>query len=272
MAGINRLGKAPPRPGSLRPPDPNRNKTLDVFSEGTEGDADYMRMVRDIEDTQGGQSGWLFGRGAFDKGDLLYLRDEEEKKRFKEEELRDSERMQFLRMQASTTAGLSQDLPPSVPARAPDKAVPRPHARPVASIVRVKGGKAGSAPAKRPPAAGSAPAAALAKRPRGAETPEAVPKPTSAAQNGHKQQEIDIDEGPGLAGLVGGYGSDDDEEDDEASDDGQQQQERHATDESRGAAAERRVHERQTEQLPGIDADDTVRGPKIAEEEPVDYD
>ena len=62
---------------------------------------------------------------AFDKGDLLYLRDEEEKKRFKEEELRDSERMQFLRMQASTTAGLSQDLPPSVPARAPDKAVPR---------------------------------------------------------------------------------------------------------------------------------------------------
>ena len=183
--------------------------------------------------------------------------------------------------------------------------------------MRVKGGKAGSAPAKRPPAAGSAPAAALAKRPRGAETPEAVPKPTSAAQNGHKQQEIDIDEGPGLAGLVGelcassvftvttsgllvgvhgacsqycagsrqaiqapndlyalsgGYGSDDDEEDDEASDDGQQQQERHATDESRGAAAERRVHERQTEQLPGIDADDTVRGPKIAEEEPVDYD
>ena len=60
---------------------------------------------------------------AFDKGDLLYLRDEEEKKRFKEEELRDSERMQFLRMQASTTVGLSQDLPPSVPIRAPDKAV-----------------------------------------------------------------------------------------------------------------------------------------------------
>lgn len=46
--GINRLGKAPPRPGSLRPPDPNRNKTLDVFSEGTEGDADYMRMVQDV--------------------------------------------------------------------------------------------------------------------------------------------------------------------------------------------------------------------------------
>ena len=48
LQGINRLGKAPPRPGSLRPPDPNRNKTLDVFSEGTEGDADYMRMVQDV--------------------------------------------------------------------------------------------------------------------------------------------------------------------------------------------------------------------------------
>lgn len=42
---------------------------------------------------------------AFDKGDLLYLRDEEEKRRFKEEELRDSERAQFLRMQAGSGAG-----------------------------------------------------------------------------------------------------------------------------------------------------------------------
>jgi hypothetical protein len=40
---------------------------------------------------------------AFDKGDLLYLRDEEEKRRFKEDELRDSERAQFLRMQASSS-------------------------------------------------------------------------------------------------------------------------------------------------------------------------
>ena len=32
---------------------------------------------------------------AFDKGDLLYLRDEEEKRRFTEMELRDSEQQQF---------------------------------------------------------------------------------------------------------------------------------------------------------------------------------
>ena len=183
--------------------------------------------------------------------------------------------------------------------------------------MRVKGGKAGSAPAKRPPAADSAPAAALMKRPRGGETAEAVPKQTSAAQNGNKQQEVDIDEEPGLAGLLGelcasslsdgyckgsssgcawsvsqysagsrqavhafsasyalsgGYGSDDDEEDNEASGDGKQPQEKHATNESRGAHAEQRAHERQMEQLPSINVDDTVRGPRIAEEEAVDYD
>lgn len=46
--GINRLGKAPPKPGTLRPPDPNKYRTVDMFSEGTEGDADYMRMVQDV--------------------------------------------------------------------------------------------------------------------------------------------------------------------------------------------------------------------------------
>ncbi|KAA6423706.1 hypothetical protein WJX79_005049 [Trebouxia sp. C0005] len=104
MAGINRLGKAAPKPGSLRPPDPNRRQDLDLFSEGAETDADYMRMVHDIEDTQQNQSGWLFGRGAFDKGDLLYLRDEEEKRRFTEMELRDSERQQFMKERARIEA------------------------------------------------------------------------------------------------------------------------------------------------------------------------
>lgn len=55
---------------------------------------------------------------AFDKGDLLYLRDEEEKKRFKEEELRESERLQFLRMQAST--GIPKEVPMSLPPKPPN--------------------------------------------------------------------------------------------------------------------------------------------------------
>ena len=48
IQGINRLGKAAPKPGSLRPPDPNRRQDLDLFSEGAESDADYMRMVHDV--------------------------------------------------------------------------------------------------------------------------------------------------------------------------------------------------------------------------------
>ncbi len=48
MQGINRLGKGAPKPGSLRPPDPNRRQDLDLFSEGAETDADYMRMVHDV--------------------------------------------------------------------------------------------------------------------------------------------------------------------------------------------------------------------------------
>ena len=41
---------------------------------------------------------------AFDKGDLLYLRDEEEKRRFTEMELRDSERQQFIKARAKIEA------------------------------------------------------------------------------------------------------------------------------------------------------------------------
>ena len=91
--------------------------------------AELLLLVQ-IEDTQQNQSGWLFGRGgkvfahtptayrsagccheliqcafaAFDKGDLLYLRDEEEKRRFTEMELRDSERQQFMKERARVEA------------------------------------------------------------------------------------------------------------------------------------------------------------------------
>jgi hypothetical protein len=50
--GINRLGKAPPRPGSLRAPDRNRNLTLVQYSGKDEEDIlkdkDYQRTVRDV--------------------------------------------------------------------------------------------------------------------------------------------------------------------------------------------------------------------------------
>lgn len=48
--GINRLGKGPPKPGTFRPPDPNKFRTIDMYAEGTEGDIDYQRMVSDVSD------------------------------------------------------------------------------------------------------------------------------------------------------------------------------------------------------------------------------
>lgn len=54
---------------------------------------------------------------AFDKGDLLYLRDEEEKRRFKETELRDSERIRFQALRAGVDS--HRDPPGPAPAPAP---------------------------------------------------------------------------------------------------------------------------------------------------------
>lgn len=102
MAGINRLGKGVlGKPGRvMHAPDLNRNRTLDFFSEETgklESDRDYQRTVQDIEDAAQTQ-GWLFSRGAFDKTDLLYLRDAEEKSRHTEMELHDKEVMAYARL------------------------------------------------------------------------------------------------------------------------------------------------------------------------------
>ncbi|BDA40823.1 hypothetical protein COCOBI_01-4770 [Coccomyxa sp. Obi] len=209
MAGINRLGKAPPRPGSLRPPDPNRNRVLDIYSEGTEGDADYMRMVQDIEDAQQSQVGWLFGRGAFDKGDLLYLRDEEEKRRFKEEELRELERAQFLKLQA--VAGPGPDSLRAAAAPPPPRATQnqRSQAKFLASIVKVKGSKV-TLPAKRGAEGNAAPSGKRLK--------EEVP---SQPAQGSKQEEEE--EGPGLVGLLGDYGSEDEGGDSDRSNGGKEQ-------------------------------------------------
>ena len=55
------------------------------------------------------------GSAAFDKGDLLYLRDEEEKRRFKETELRDSERIRFMALRA----GADSHRDPSGPVPSP---------------------------------------------------------------------------------------------------------------------------------------------------------
>jgi hypothetical protein len=51
---------------------------------------------------------------AFDKGDLLYLRDEEEKRRFQEQELRESELRSFARMRQKTEALQNEQYDPDL--------------------------------------------------------------------------------------------------------------------------------------------------------------
>ncbi|KAK9805877.1 hypothetical protein WJX73_000138 [Symbiochloris irregularis] len=195
MAGINRLGKAPPRPGSLRPPDPNKYRTMDMYSEGGENDADYMRMVQDIEDTQQNHVGWLFGRGAFDKGDLLYLRDEEEKKRFIEKDQRENERTQFLAMRARENAEREAsllDLP-----KAREKA---PRVKQVAALIRVQPAKASAAqPAEPRDNADNDSQGPAAKRQRS----EAAGVPASPAAPAQSEAAADVS----LEELLGGYQS-----------------------------------------------------------------
>jgi hypothetical protein len=45
--------------------------------------------------------GWLFAKGAFDKGDLLYLRNEEERRKFVEQEQEFNERQAVRRVGAA---------------------------------------------------------------------------------------------------------------------------------------------------------------------------
>ena len=54
--------------------DPDRFRTIDSVPEGMEGDADYKRTVEELESGIMARAGWLASSGAFDKGDLLYLR------------------------------------------------------------------------------------------------------------------------------------------------------------------------------------------------------
>ncbi|GLC64877.1 hypothetical protein PLESTF_000216900 [Pleodorina starrii] len=80
-----------------------RFQTHTVASEGVELDDNYQKMVADIEE-QTQRSGWLFGRGAFDKADLQYLRDFNNSLRYKEVEIEDKEKELWERERARLEA------------------------------------------------------------------------------------------------------------------------------------------------------------------------
>eukprot|EP00891_Asterochloris_glomerata_P004360 jgi/Astpho2/4360/Aster-x0627 len=192
-----------------------------------------------IEDTQQNQSGWLFTRGAFDKGDLLYLRDEEEKRRFQEVELRDSERSQasiaipktsegwqassmlvgFLPLASNflkARAKIEADQAAAVQRRA--EAARRERAsRPqkgLLGVVKVKAVNAtdstGLPGAQQPPAKKQKldDSSAQAAGSQAAAEPREAP----AARSPAAADDAGSSEEGGLAGLLGGYASDSDED------------------------------------------------------------
>ena len=64
--------------------------------EGAATDVDFQRAIQQLEDQQHGRAGWLFARGAMDKGDQAYLNDQEERRRHAEEASLDRERAEFM--------------------------------------------------------------------------------------------------------------------------------------------------------------------------------
>lgn len=58
-------------------------------------DEDYKRAVQSLEDQQHGRAGWLFARGALDKGDQAYLKEQEQLQRHAEEALQEREAAEF---------------------------------------------------------------------------------------------------------------------------------------------------------------------------------
>lgn len=76
-----------------------------------------------LEDQLPGRAGWLFAKGAFDKGDLLHLRDEEERRRYEERELREKEALEFAQLReraaAQTEAGGASGGKPAAAAPGP---------------------------------------------------------------------------------------------------------------------------------------------------------
>lgn len=189
MAGINRLGKAPPKPGTLRPPDPNKYRTVDIFSEGAEKDVEYQRMVNDIEEMQQ-QQGWLFGRGAFDKADLLYLRDQAEQQRHKEIELRDNERTEYAQLKAQVEQNQDErTTPPALKAT-----MPKGEKRPMKILAQIK---------VKNPNKPAGPAGKRAKLENHKTEDTATNSESDAAGKGHcSPAEL------GLLGLLGSYASD----------------------------------------------------------------
>lgn len=70
-------------------------ETEDIVPEDVAQDEDYKRAVQSLEDQHHGRAGYLAARGALDKGDQAYLKEQEQLQRHKEEALQENELAEF---------------------------------------------------------------------------------------------------------------------------------------------------------------------------------
>ncbi len=181
-----------------------------------------------LEEQQTNRSGWLFARGAFDKGDLLYLRDEEERLRHSEQMMEQAERDAFAaarqrveeeeeeerrRVAAVAAAARSAALRRRQEDDRKRRFIPIVKVKPAAGAgvpeedvkrQRLSDGAAGTSSLPEADSAGEETAVAAAQRQGGG---------ARAVGDGDASEEA---EGGGLSLLLGGYGDESGEESDKS--------------------------------------------------------
>mmetsp|Transcript_25875 Transcript_25875/g.72470 ORF Transcript_25875/g.72470 Transcript_25875/m.72470 type:complete len:204 (+) Transcript_25875:380-991(+) len=198
MAGMNRLGSGPKRPPAApRPIDPDRFRSIELKPEDVEGDLEYQKLVKEVEEGVGGrQAGWLFGRGAFDKTDLHYLKELEDKRKYADLQQVEQEKATFAMQRASFEKGSSgadavQDLIEQARKVKKEAATARTQSKVLARMVKVK----------RPGQAGTGDSQGQEHPDEGASQEAKRARLEDGAAKGQAAA-------GGLTGLLGDYGSD----------------------------------------------------------------
>lgn len=86
-------------------PAPSRFATEDIVPADTADDVEFQRAVQQLEDLQNPR-GYVYAKGAFDRGDQAYLKEQEERRRHVEEAVADRERAEFLAARARAHVNL----------------------------------------------------------------------------------------------------------------------------------------------------------------------
>lgn len=172
---------------------------IDHIAPGADKDPDFIKMQRELEDTQQRQ-GWLFGRGAFDRTDIMYLKEQKEEERTKEQELNDIASSEFARLRSAVSAELDATL--SQPGVMLVATKQKKEIKPVSKLLPIK--IASTKLSTQPGLLTTDKACSEGKRDR----PSDLDGETDAKQARHDKTE---DAGGGLAGLLA-YSDDSDDE------------------------------------------------------------